>query len=327
MSSFNVSCGLTHQTISPGDKCTLILVKQAYSFSVNGEADGENLFGASTILNISEPDAYWLPSGRLLKVEYEDVGYFNLVDEGNTFENAYDIVRDFYKKNLIIDPTDDDPEQLSFNFQMMLENNCPKLYMELIIGEDSQATRQEIFDELNTAMSYIQTFTRIGKMFYPSSKNTRFSTMLTFPMHEVAYEKMLEKTAAFQRADGYDNSIEGKIESLLEDIEKAIAFNHTELKSFEHLHTSMPYSEVKMFDLITQKLISSKRNIAVDHAHRLFGRYFEMSSLLEAMEYLDLKILPQIFSKDSVNNEKGMEFAQLVNEVAESLSNKKTMRP
>lgn len=331
MSSFNVSCGLTHQTISPGDRCSLLFVKQALSNSVIGEAEHQNMVGNSTLLNISEPDAYWIPYGKILNVEYEDVGYFNLVNEGYTFENAFEIVRDMFNKNLIIDADETEPEedQMEFNFVSMLEKNCPKLYLSLVLPGEVETTPNELFEDLNTAMSYVQTFSRIGKMFYPSGnnlENARFVNLLTFPMHEIAYQKMLEKTAKYKREDGYDNSIEGKVESLLEDVEKAITFGHKEVRSFEHLHTSMPYSEVKMFNALTKTLIDNKRVVTQDHGVRIFGRYFEMSSLLESMEALDLKIIPKIFSRDSENNENGLEYANLVVEVANSLSQKRRLR-
>lgn len=331
MSSFNVSCGLTHQTISPGDKCTLLFVKQALSSYVQGEVESQNLFGNSTILNISEPDAYWIPYGKILHVEYEDVGYFNLVNEGNTFENAFEIVRDMFTKNLIIDADESENEEdrMEFNFVTMLEKNCPKLYLHLVLQGELETSQEELFEELNTAMSYIQTFSRIGQMFYPSGnnlENASFVSLLTFPMHEVAYKKMLEKTAKYKREDGYDNSIAGKVESLLEDIDKAIAFDNDDVKAFDHLHTSMPYAEVKMFNAINKALIDSKRVVTQEHGERLFGRYFEVSSLLESMEALDLKLMPKIFSRDNVNNENGLEYANLVVEVANSLSQKRKLK-
>jgi hypothetical protein len=327
MSSFNVSCGLTHQTISPTDDCLILFVKQAYSTYVQGEALGENMKGIGTIQNISEPDAYWLPHGKLLHVEYEGDGYFNLLDKNETFDNAYDIVRDFFNIGLVVDADPTDPNSMEFDFVMMIEKNCPNLYLELLIMEDAvKADPNLIFEELNTALSYIQTFSRIGQLYYPNHQNKLIS-MLTFPIHEHAYEKMLDKISEIKREDGFDNTIRGKVESLLDDIDRAIAMGTPDdVSSVEHLHTSMPSSEVKIFNVIIKKLIEGKQTIDTDHGVRIFSRYFEESTLLEAMEYLNLKIIPQVFSNDDQQNQKGLEYAKLVIDVSNHLTRKRQLK-
>lgn len=328
MTSFNVACGISHQTISAGDDCVLIFAKQAISGIVKGEADGKNMMGFSTLINVSEPDAYWLPYGKLLHVNYEGDGYFNLIDKESTFENAYDIVRDFFNKDIVIDSDKKNSDDISFNFMKMLENNCPQLYLEFILqDEDIKGTREDVFNELNIALSYLQTFSRVGNLYYPNSQTKKFVNLLTFPIHNVAYEKLITKVNEFSREDGFDNSISGKVDSLLDDIEQNIVNGSIEkVQSINHIHTSMPSQDFRIFGLIIDKLIEKKQNLNKEQGEKIFNRFFEISSLLEAMEYLNLKILPQIFSKDNANNERGVEYAALVVEVANSLSEKRRFR-
>lgn len=322
MSIFNTQCSLSHQTIREGDNCVLMLVRPSKGEDAKGMMDDLFVEGVGSILNISEPDSYWTPQSLLLHVEYEGNGYFNLIDEGNTYINAYSIVTDFFKENLVLDPFDEEDveDNMIFDFNKMLEKNCPGLYLELVVKENINLTKEEVMNELNIAFSYLQTFSRLGRLFYPVTDMRFLVTVLTSPMHKAAYEYLLNKAEDFNRDDGFMNNIEGKIESLLEEVERSVAMKTLEsVHSVNHIHTSMPLNEVKVFNMITTHLVENKTVLSLEHAKNLFTKYFEMSSLLESMEAMNLKILPQIYSSDSDNNDSGKEFIDFAQHVSDSL--------
>lgn len=327
MSSFNTQCFLSHQTIKEGDECVLMFVRPSKGQDATGKIGDLMVEGTGSILNISEPDSYWTPQSLLLNVEYEGNGYFNILDIGNTYINAYSIVTDFFKEKLVIDAFDKEEEAMVFDFERMLENNCPGLYLELVVKENIELSKQEVMNELNIALSYIQTFSRVGQLFFPVPDMRGLVTVLTSPMHKSAYEYLLTKAEDFERQDGFTNDISGKIESLLEDLERAVAMKTLDsVKAVNHLHTSMPIAETKIFNMLTEHLVNQKIKLSTEHAKNLFSKYFEMSSLLESMEIMNLKITPQIYSSDSSENESGKEFINFTKYVSDSLSNVKKLK-
>lgn len=329
MSNFNTQCSLSHQTIKEGDECVLMLVRPAKGESIQGMIGDTYVEGIGSLLNVSEPDSFWTPQSLLLHVKYEGNGYFNLIDKENTYMNAYNVISDFFNEQLTLEAFDEDEEEdaMIFNFEKMLEKYCPGLYLEFSVKENLELSKEEVMNELNTAFSYLQTYSRIGRLFYPVDDMRGLVNIFPSPIHTPAYEYLLKKVENFQRDDGYYNDIDGKVESLLEDVERSVAMKTFEsVNAVNHLHTSMPTGEVKTFNIVTKHLVENKIVLTFEHAKNLFGRYFEMSSLLEAMETMNLKINPQIYTADEDDNTMGQEFVNFTQHVSESLSEKRKLK-
>lgn len=328
MPNFNTQCSLSNQTIKEGDSCVLMMVRPSKGVFIEGFVGDIPYKGFGSILNISEPDSFWSPQSMLLHVEYEGAGYFNLIDKGNSLINAYSLISDYFHYEMVLEPfVDADDEPMIFNFQQMLERNCPQVYMELAVKEQLDISREDLLDELNTAFSYLQTYSRMGRLFIPVEDKRGLVSLQSCPMHTSAYDYLLKKVEDFKREDGFYNDIGGKVDSLLEDIEKAVALNTPDIVlAVNHLHTSMPSAENKAFNMLTKQLVASRKFLEKGHANALFKKYFEMSSLLEAMETMNLKISPQIYSHDGNNNDSGNEFVNFAkhvrNEITVSRKNK-----
>lgn len=329
MFTFNTQCSLSHQTIKEGDPCVLMMLKPSKGQTAQGFIGEELFVGIGNVLNISEPDSYWSLQSMLMHVEYEGAGYFNLVDKGNTIINAYNLMLDYFNNDCILEPfADGDDEPMVFNFQQMLENNCPQIYMEFAVKDKLDISREDLLSELNTAFSYLQTFSRMGRLFVPVDDIRGLLSVQVSPMHLSAYEYLLKKVEDFKREDGFYNDIDGKVDSLLEDIERSVAMKTEDIVlAVNHLHTSMPAAETKAFNMLTKHLVRNKLVLDKTHARNLFGRYFEMSSLLEAMETMNLKLVPQIYSKDGNNNDSGNDFLEFTQHVNQSVVQSRKNKP
>lgn len=334
MGSFNLQCFVTHQTISEGDACRVMALRQSSTFGmfqVTSDQGEEKILGYAN--HHSGPDAFWEPETGFLKATYADYGNVTLTLDEHARIRVLTWLKDGLNNLAKAAPQWDTTCSVPTDLYAFMSRELP----DLLEGLNSRsvgdlARTDQVDDGIRKAFAYLWEGAVRGSLFVKHHTGARPVAFAI--MHEAAYQ------ALFAYYSGFVNLDEFALNALTTTRSKVAkcSVQHPENPAMlDFLFQEFLCSALKAgfsrdalpltaeSRQVRQILDSTRTGFAASEADVHFVKDVKEHVLSDhcvasALSCLSLSYVPLRFGGQDYHNEAGEQYAKLVQKVSAQVS-------
>ena len=323
MGSFNTTCFASQQTISSGNDCYVIAIKQESGFNPVECLDrqGNKVMATSVTGSTCYPCAFWNPIGQFIKATYNDYGQVIIEDTIENKNKVQDMFRELSRicyttikgENPYHDPAfdiatlKDNGKPLQENWDYMWDAAVTEFRL-FVQGYQDNAPRQFTFAIISQqAYDYLIGLVDDMKRYDKKSNHRRakIADFITEMQQDIADANELAtiETAITNKKSRYSAfAIRHHLERLLDEgsMEGMRSIHHPDLDKF-------------VDELLTTKTFSTETTNEI-------MKRMEQGRVFGGLNFLNIKITPMVYSSQDYSNEIGRAYFKFVRDVSSQIS-------
>lgn len=191
MGSFNLTCGVTQQTVAPGDPCYVMAILQCGAFDeVQLQKDGDSRTEHSFASMTCHYDGFWRPVGNFIAATYDDYGQVKIDLEGINYAKVLHLFKQILQRSWNTKQGVNEYHDLPFDFKSFITNSAPRL-QELLDGTATDIRAPEYIKAVHACWEYVWAVARKGRLYL--SDFVQVARPLEFTViHATAYHELIE---------------------------------------------------------------------------------------------------------------------------------------
>jgi len=192
MGSFNMTCFASQQTISTGEACRVLPIRQQATYNPMTVRSGDTtaqVFGPSHSTCYYE--SFWEPVGAFIKAKYNDYGQVELDYDPLVRENVIGFFKYMLREGYVTDKGANEYHDLEFNLVKFIAEKAPNLGR-VLAEKDRKGYLEtnELDGEMTAVWDYVWEVGQKFRLFADNYKDVPLSVNFAL-IHEQAYATLL----------------------------------------------------------------------------------------------------------------------------------------
>lgn len=325
MGSFNTSCMVSQQVITPGAEVVIFPIRQESTYNPVELSSGDKKFSIYGVSNSTcYPTAFWGYAGPMIHGKYDDYGRFELSDTEETKESLITFFDLLHKESLVTSQGENKSHDLAFDMKNIYTPKVSYSFEQLI----------EIWDTMFEVSSKCRLFI---KSHYGEPKNLQFAVVHKAAadyLKNITNEKVGWDDSSYEKSIFFKKYMQSQVDRtvntfpawdekrVLEWVISKVSFlegyriGETEGAHFSFYHDAFD----KVIDLMEEN-----DNVAVgfqvtdeftNKMLDILSLHIDHRYIHSGMESLGIKLSPMVYASQDYDNETGKAYASMVQAVS-----------
>lgn len=329
MGSFNMTCGVSQQTIAPGDPCYVMAILQRADSDLVQIAQEKQSKKVTEFPSMTcHYDGFWRPVGNFIRGKYDDYGQIALELDDLNRNKLLHLFKELQGRAWNTKQGSNQYHDLPFNFTTFLKKVTPTL-LAVLEGPESEPNTAALDSDIQKCWEYVWEVARKGRLFLNDSMHV--PRPLEFAMvHAATYDALVSVTAAGKSWQGGSMEMDTY---LRKNVKEALAGakKDPDMRGYDianHLREAFRFIDgggLPLTDLLNRDLMAigyriADKRITSDQALQIFAQVMPDRYALGGYTALNARLMPAPTASQDYCNDVGQAFAALVAKVSSQVS-------